>query len=827
MAENDELFDAAQAFLMNPEPLVTALGAQRVKRDAGYDKEFTLSALGVGFGLDYTDKSNPMKGGKAYVKFPLKKFVPQAKSEMVDLRINFDGGDAVDGLFTMSVDYTLTHGGAEETGTFTVTRKQSGGLWKTEISTSSAGNHPNRLIPIFSINAESDRRTKMHSSYKGTYGQLTFNIDRVPGEKLAAEVDFNGMKYSAVFSVNKAAMSADVVVNANGKEFKLTGKVSKTDSWKLEINGDIKGPVAVTMLIKKDFSEAKVEISHNNAKYLQMRLKGKRNSDGSFKAKAKFNVLGGKIATGEFDASYADNTFNIVLKPTNFDEVDLTVYFKPSFNGQRYAGASFGYQAKKAGALMLKYDGVHKRTDDHKKYEASLKTELQVDEKSMMYPAFCKIGKAVGSGCFKTRTMELTGFVDKQNKNKLMNKFAFGLKNTKDGETRLEASIDTVKSPYELKVVSPRLMKHLGSNEFTITADHQPGKQLTVKSSYQQFKFFFKHGSIPDGKNYFAEISKAGVSFLKYDLNLKFKRDNSAINMGLASQFDVNEASLFYPLFCSYASGCFKQRKAEISIFIDLVNKNALLNKFDIHGNVLKDGEKVAELQISTNNSPYKFLVKAPHVLPKMIGQSSVEVSATHNLGQSLEITTNFAKAKSFSVKKTSGNMREVKFNGKLLFKGEVTKGENSFKQQIELGNGKKMALTVSWEKDGLRSNDVKVNLAGNNMNVDFEAKWDVSNPNDASFEIEAKGNGPNLGKFEFERKVDWKCDSSKFKINIIGKSSSEKGWFAEKGLNPVDTKIKVIFDYNKMNLNADIDKVVAGKRYSVGVKDNMLTLNM
>jgi len=667
----------------------------------------------------------------------------------------------------------------------------------------------------------------MHSSYKGTYGQLTFNIDRVPGEKLAAEVDFNGMKYSAVFSVNKAAMSADVVVNANGKEFKLTGKVSKTDSWKLEINGDIKGPVAVTMLIKKDFSEAKVEISHNNAKYLQMRLKGKRNSDGSFKAKAKFSLLGGKIATGEFDASYADNTFNIVMKPTNFDEVDLTVYFKPSFNGQRYAGASFGYQAKKGGALMLKYDGVHKRTDDHKKYEASLKTELQVSEKSMMYPTFCKIGKAVGSGCFKTRTMELTGFVDKQNKNKLMNKFAFGLKNTKDGETRLEASIDTVKSPYELKVVSPRLMKHLGSNEFTITADHQPGKQLTIKSSYQEFKFFFKHGPIVDGHNYFAEISKAGVSFLKYDLNLNFERHNSFINMGLASQFDVNEASLFYPLFCSYASGCFKQRKAEISMFIDLVKKNALLNKFAIHGNVLKDGEKVAELEISTKNSPYKFMVKAPHVLPKMIGQSSVEVSATHNLGQSLEITTNFAKAKSFSVKKTSGNMREVKFNGKLLFKGEVTKGENSFKQQIELGNGKKMALTVSWEKDGLRSNDVKVNLAGNDMNVDFEAKWDVSNLNDAAFEIEAEGNGPNLGKFEFERKVDWKCDSSKFQINIIGKSSSEKGWFAEKGLNPVDTKIKVIFDYNKMNLNADIDKVVAGKRYSVGVKDNMLTLNM
>ena len=213
-------------------------------------------------------------------------------------------------------------------------------------------------------------------------------------------------------------------------------------------------------------------------------------------------------------------------------------------------------------------------------------------------------------------------------------------------------------------------MRHIGAgaNEFTVTANHQTGKQLIVESSYQQFKFFCKHGSITDGKNFFAEISKAGVSFLKYDLNLKFKKDNSAINMGLASQFDVNEASIFYPVFCSYASGCFKQRKAEMSIFIDLVNKNALLNKFDIHGNVLKDGEKVGELQISTNNSPYKFVVKAPHVLPKMIGQPSVEVSATHNLGQSLEITTNFAKVKSFSVKKTSGNMREVRFNSKLLF---------------------------------------------------------------------------------------------------------------------------------------------------------------
>merc|ERR1712117_150644 len=75
--------------------------------------------------------------------------------------------------------------------------------------------------------------------------------------------------------------------------------------------------------------------------------------------------------------------------------------------------------------------------------------------------------------------------------------------------------------------------------------------------------------------------------------------------------------------------------------------------------------------------------------------------------------------------------MREVKLNGKLVFKGEVSKGDNSFKQEIELGNGQKMAVTASWEKDALalEANSVKLNIAGNNVNADFAVDWDISNP--------------------------------------------------------------------------------------------------
>ena len=109
----------------------------------------------------------------------------------------FDGGDAVFGLFTMSVEYTLTHSDGSGLGKsiFTPSWKKVDRLWKTEFSTSSATSCISLIIPHFSITAKSDWKSMMHSAYKITCGSLTFNVDRVPGEKLAVKIDFNGKKY--------------------------------------------------------------------------------------------------------------------------------------------------------------------------------------------------------------------------------------------------------------------------------------------------------------------------------------------------------------------------------------------------------------------------------------------------------------------------------------------------------------------------------------------------------------------------------------------------------------------------------------------------------
>lgn len=167
-----------------------------------------------------------------------------------------------------------------------------------------------------------------------------------------------------------------------------------------------------------------------------------------------------------------------------------------------------------------------------------------------------------------SRKMELTAFVDKVAKNKTAEQVLW-LKNIKDGETRLEASISTLQNPYQLKIVSTRT--RLDQKEFNhsrpsarkATLLHLASSSLSLSSMDQWLM----------AKTILQRSSKAGVSFLKYDLNLTFKKNPSVLNMGLNSQFDVNEASLFYPLFCNYGSGCSSKGRLTLAFLVDMVNK--------------------------------------------------------------------------------------------------------------------------------------------------------------------------------------------------------------------------------------------------------------
>ena len=115
LSEIDEWFETAQSFLMDPEPLVTALGAQRVKRDAGYDKEFILAALGVEFGIN-TLTLQPDGRRKSLLLIPNEEVHPISSEWNSRSSDVFDNGDTGYGFLTMSVEYTLTHSDGSNLG---------------------------------------------------------------------------------------------------------------------------------------------------------------------------------------------------------------------------------------------------------------------------------------------------------------------------------------------------------------------------------------------------------------------------------------------------------------------------------------------------------------------------------------------------------------------------------------------------------------------------------------------------------------------------------------------------------------------------------------
>ena len=56
----------------------------------------------------------------------------------------------------------------------------------------------------------------------------------------------------------------------------------------------------------------------------------------------------------------------------------MTFYFKPSYVGENNASTTFGYEAKKGGVSMFKYDVEHKKVNDAAMYDDSLKTDVYV-----------------------------------------------------------------------------------------------------------------------------------------------------------------------------------------------------------------------------------------------------------------------------------------------------------------------------------------------------------------------------------------------------------------------------------------------------------------
>merc|ERR1711935_125041 len=156
-----------------------------------------------------------------------------------------------------------------------------------------------------------------------------------------------------------------------------------------------------------------------------------------------------------------------------------------------------------------------------------------------------------------------------------------------------------------------------------ISVDHDIGKSIDIKSNgFGGIEIFVSRQANSNGAwDMHAYTKKGGKKMMNYDLITSLTNDATQFKFGLTGDLTVDPASvLFKNVISNYKILTpFNKRHGEIEIFLDKQNKNAVLNKFMIHGKTEKDGQQALDVLADFTKSPYEIKIFAP-VIRNLIG---------------------------------------------------------------------------------------------------------------------------------------------------------------------------------------------------------------
>merc|ERR1719167_755776 len=134
------------------------------------------------------------------------------------------------------------------------------------------------------------------------------------------------------------------------------------------------------------------------------------------------------------------------------------------------------------------------------------------------------------------------------------------------------------------------------------------------------------------GRDIALTVKKGGKKMVQYSNQFTPSFTATHYILDVQSQFDLSKDSKTYDFFCNY--GCFTKRTMKSNIKI----LKAKPYKIDMQTTLTKDKENVLEFVVNTVNNPYKFILKAPRLLPKILptGRKSIEFTADHQPGKHL-----------------------------------------------------------------------------------------------------------------------------------------------------------------------------------------------
>jgi hypothetical protein len=782
----------------------------------------SLDLFGVHFRVKYIDPSDRAKGGKFNLVIDdMKKLFPRAHSKAIDVLLDFDGGDSkTDGMFNLKLNYKLTHGDGDgdETGTLTAFRKKDGNMWVSQLKTETTGSLGGApIIPAAISNLEfkleSDRETKFHFMYVNPSKNRDFhiNVDRVPGKQAEVKIKNGERVHDLVFKVK----DFDLKKIDGNFEISVKGK-----SLGESIEGSITGEA------NAKGNRIKVDFEKGNKKLIQIDSKIRKDlSKLYFETKTKYSLMGG-VLSGSIKIKYENKQLNIVNE-LGGDTLELRVKIIP--------GEMADIECKKNGVSMWTYKTQRTTINNADKYEMDLTTDMTLNPDSMFHSF---LDRAYPYGAFEVRKNVIKIFVDKQNRNLLLPKFFVDIKLFKEGDQVVNLEIDSRNRPYRFMFEAPNVFKrwNIQYPKIEATLDHDIGSSLKFNTNVGGGIEINADRAMNDqgGRDINILTKKAGKQMMKVNIHTEKEDNDNQLLIKLKDSVEIDsDSALFRRIVSNYRLLTpFNKRTGEYEIFVNKKERNVLAPKFHVRGKVVKDGERVMQLNIATDESPYKAELYLPALLNKIYpDMDEYKMTIDHNPGQSLEIQTNGKKFQSLKIARTgSGNERTVEINGEQLASGDYTLTDNSFTTKLTRG-GDWLQPTITWEGALPKSraeaeaffltNHVKVSATGSKRNFDVDLSWkstkpdwDWSTPENMKLDLNAKGNSPRWGEWSLSRDVTLAIANKVIQLDISGLSQFSQGAMATD--TPIETEVHVKYLMNQRDLQGKLSKIINGKEYSV-----------
>lgn len=799
----------------------------RARREAIVGKlDRSFDMFGVHVGLKYIDPSDRMKGGQLRVAIDdMKALFPRAQSKKIDVSLKFDGGDSkVDGLFNLNLNYKLVHGDGDgdETGTLTLFRQKQGDMWVSELKTETTGSHKGRpILPAAITNAQldvkSDRKTKFNLKYvnPSKNRDLEIDIKRDPGKQAKVHVTNGGRSV-----VDLTFTATDFDLRRPDGNFKVTvdGTIGQ-DS----LSGSVDG--------KKSSQgyRVKIDLSKGNRKFLQVDAKVKADpKNKEFSTKTIYSAMGG-IIQGTITMKYADKKFTFSNTDKNTkDKIELSVFAD--------IGHKLEIEGKKNGKSMWTYKTSRTTVSDSSKFELSMDTDMTLNSESILWKM---MDKYYPYGAFNTRRNEVRIFVDRTNRNLLLPKFKIDVKLYKEGERVVTLDIDSTVKPYNFLFIAPNVFKrwNIKYDKIEGTMNHDIGKSIDINTNIGGGIQI--HGDRGDNNKGGRDINiltkKAGKQMMKIHISTEKTVNDNEIRLVLRDSVDIDpDSALYRRVVNNYRLLTpFTKRTGEFEIYINKKEKNILLNKFSIKGEVKKDDKTVMKALLTTEQKPYQMSLYLPTLLNKIYSDmDEYKMTINHEPYQVLEIKTNGRKFKGFKVARTgSGNEREVVINGKKLGSSDYTLTDNSFSTKITVADGNWLEPKITWDgalpknkaeaKAFLMKNHFRVEATGSKRSFNGDLSWkmdepdfDFSTPWNCKLDFNMAGEGPNWGTYSISRDVKAAVANKVIELSVSGDSSFTKGVFAK--VSPVSTDVDLKYLMNERDLIGKFSKTMNGVQYGV-----------